>query len=71
MISILCCALNFCNAFTQSRNAARFLRTIPHALLMVYIVAIAFRNLLAKFAELHPVRMDDAVKSDWDELVLR
>jgi hypothetical protein len=70
-ISVLCCALNFCIAFTQSRNAAKFLRTNPHSLRMVYIVAIAFRNLLVKFAELHAVRMDNAFKSDWDELVLR
>jgi hypothetical protein len=38
---------------------------------MGYIVAVPFRNLLVKFAELHPVRMDDACTSDWDELVLR
>jgi hypothetical protein len=70
-ISVLCCGLNFCIAFTQSQNAANFLRTNPHALRMVYIVAVAFRNLLVKFAELCPIRMDDAFKSDWNELVLR
>jgi hypothetical protein len=69
-ISVLCCALNFCIAFTQSPNSAKFLRTNPHALRMVYIVAVAFRNLLIKFAELYPVRMDDAFKTDWEELVL-
>jgi hypothetical protein len=69
-ISVLRCALNFCIAFTQS-HAAKFLRFNPHALRIVYIVAVAFRNLLVKFVERHPVRMDDAFKSDWDEFVLR
>jgi hypothetical protein len=70
-ISVLFCSLNCCIAFTKSPSSAKFLRTIPHALRMVYTVAVAFRRLLVQFAEIYPIRMDDAFKTDWEKLVLR
>jgi hypothetical protein len=47
-ISIFNCALNFCIALTQSPNAAKFLCSSPYYLRMVYLVAVAFRNLVVE-----------------------
>jgi hypothetical protein len=44
-IRIFNCALNFCIALPQSTNAANVFRSSPDSLRMVYLVAVAFRNL--------------------------
>ena len=57
-ISIFNCALNFCIELTQSPNAAKFLRCSPDSLRMVYLVAVAFRNIVVEYEELRQVRHD-------------
>ena len=70
-ISIFNCALNFCIAFTQSPNAAKFLRSSPDSLRMVYLVAVAFRNLVVQYEELRQDRHDSEFGIKWDELISR
>jgi hypothetical protein len=55
-ISIFNCALNFCIALTQSPNAAKVLRSSHDSLRMVYLEAVAFRNLVVEYEEFRPVR---------------
>lgn len=70
-ISLFSCALNFCIAFTQSANAAKLLRSSPDALRMVYIIALAFRNLIMQFKELRHVRDEPEFKKLWDQSLTR
>jgi hypothetical protein len=68
-ISIFNCALNFCIALTQSPNAAKVLSCSPDSLRMVYLVAVAFRNIVLEYEELRPVRHDSEFGKKWEELM--
>jgi hypothetical protein len=57
-VSIFSCALNFCIGLMQSPNPDKFLRSSPYSLRMVYLVAVAFRNLVVEYEELRPVHHD-------------
>jgi hypothetical protein len=57
-VSIFNCALNFCIGLMQSPKADTFLRSSPDSLRLVYLVAVAFRNLVVEYEELRPVRHD-------------
>ena len=70
-ISIFNCALNFCIELTQSPNAAKFFCSFPDSLRMVYLGAVAFRNLVMEYEELRPVRHDSEFGRKWEELISR
>jgi hypothetical protein len=70
-ISIFNCALNFCIALTQSPNAAKFFRSSPDSLRMVYLVSVAFRNLVVEYEELRQVRRESEFGKKWEELISR
>jgi hypothetical protein len=70
-ISIFNCALNVCIALTQSPSAAKFLRSSPDSLRMVYLLAVAYRNLVVEYEELRPVRYESEFERKWEELILR
>jgi hypothetical protein len=58
-------------ALTQSPNVAKILRKSPDSLRMVYLVAVAFRNLVVEYEELRPVRHDSEFVRKWEKLISR
>jgi hypothetical protein len=70
-ISIFNCALAFFFALMQSPNAAKVLRSSPDSLRMVYLVALAFRNIVVEYEEIRPVRHESKFGKQWAELISR
>jgi hypothetical protein len=63
-VNVLKCALNFSIAFSQTSDTPKFLRSSPDALRMVYLVAVAFRNLLVRYEKLRSRRDIEVVGSE-------
>jgi hypothetical protein len=70
-LNLFSCALNFCIALSQTVNREKFLRSSTYALRMVYVVAIAFRNLVVDLHVLYPSRNLSTGKKEWEDLLLR
>jgi hypothetical protein len=58
-------------ALMQSPNAAKVLRSSPDSLRMVYLVAVAFRNIVVEYEEIRPVRHESEFGKRWGELISR
>jgi hypothetical protein len=70
-INLIRVALDFCIAFTLAASPTKLLRGSPDSLRMVYVVALSFHELVAKYEDLRLVSNHPEFKDVWNALIKR
>jgi hypothetical protein len=70
-INLIRVALNYCIAFTLATSPTKLLRGSPDSFRMVYVVALSFHELVAKYEDRRLVSNHPEFKDEWNALIKR